>query len=200
MPEQLSGDPLAVLARWVAAAEAAGLPRTMTFATTDSDGVPHARTVLVTEIDPDALRFHSSTPTTKTRDLAANPHASAVFHWPALERQVVLQGTAAELDAATSRAAFRTRPRQLQLLAWAYEALLPGLQGPDFAVPPGAVERAYNAAAADPASGEAPPSWTTIRMEPVRMDFWQAGTATTPQTKTRFVREASGWRSFPVLP
>jgi pyridoxamine 5'-phosphate oxidase len=200
MPEQLSGDPLAVLARWVAAAEAAGLPRTMTFATADADGMPHARTVVCTEIGVGGVRLHSSAPTTKTRDLAANPHASAVFHWPALGRQAVLQGSAAELDAATSRAGFRTQPRQLQLLAWAYEALLPQLRAPDFAVPDGAVERAFAAAAADPTSTEAPPSWTTICLEPDRMDFWQGGTETSPQTKIRFVRETDGWRHFPVLP
>jgi pyridoxamine 5'-phosphate oxidase len=199
MPEQLSGDPLAVLARWVAEAEATGLPRTMTFATADADGVPHARTVLVTEIDS-GVRFHSSTPTTKTRDLAANPRASAVFHWPGLERQVVLQGTAAELDAAASREGFRAQARQLQLIAWAYQALLPHLRPPDYAVPPGAVEKAFDAAAADPASREAPPTWTTIRLEPDRVDFWQAGTETSPSTKTRFVRDGEAWRHFPVLP
>ncbi len=199
MPEQLSGDPLRVLARWVAEAEAQGLPRTMTFATADADGVPHARTVLVTEIDS-GVRFHSSTPTTKTRDLAANPHASGVFHWPGADRQVVLQGTAAELDAETSRAGYRTQARQLQLIAWAYQALLPRLEAPHYAVPPGAVEEAFDAAAAAPASREAPPSWTTIRLVPDRIDFWQAGTESRPSTKTRFVRDGEGWRHFPVLP
>jgi pyridoxamine 5'-phosphate oxidase len=196
MPEQLSGDPLVVLARWAAAAD----HHTMTFATADADGVPHARTVLVTGIGPDGVRFHSSAPTTKTRDLAANPRASAVFYWPAHERQVVLEGRAAELDAETSRAGFCTQARQLQLIAWAYQALLPKLEPPHYAVPPGAVEKAFDAAAADPASHQAPPTWTTIRLEPDRVDFWQAGTETTPSTKTRFVRDGEGWRHFPVLP
>jgi pyridoxamine 5'-phosphate oxidase len=200
MPEQLSGDPLALLERWVAEADAAGLPRTMTFATATADAVPHARTVLVTGVGADGVRFHSSTPTAKTRDLATNPRAAAVFHWPALERQVVLQGGATELDDATSRAGYRSQPRELQLLAWAYQALLPRLQAPDDAVPPGAVEEAFDAAAADPASTEAPPSWTTILLEPDRLDFWQAGTKTSPSTKTRFVRDSGGWRHFPVLP
>lgn len=199
MPEQLSGDPLAVLARWVAEAEAEGLPRTMTFATADADGVPHARTVAVTEIDS-GVRFHSSTPTTKTRDLVANPRASGVFHWPGFDRQVVLGGTATELDAETSREGFRTQPRQLQLIAWAYQALLPQVQPPDYAVPPGAVEAAFDAAAADPASHEAPPTWTTILLVPDRVDFWQAGTEHSPSVKTRFVRDGEGWRHFPVLP
>jgi pyridoxamine 5'-phosphate oxidase len=195
MPEQLSGDPLAVLARWFTE----GQHHTMTFATADTDGTPHARTVLVTGIDT-GVCFHSSTPTTKTRDLAANPRASAVFHWPELERQVVLEGIAAELDATTSSEGFRTQARQLQLIAWAYQALLPQLRPPDYAVPAGAVEKAFDAAAADPASREAPPSWTTIRLEPDRVDFWQAGTESSPSTKTRFVRDGEGWRHFPVLP
>ena len=196
MPEELSGDPLAVLTRWAAAGE----HHTMTFATADAGGVPHARTVLVTRIDPDGVRFHSSTPTTKTRDIAANPHVSAVFHWPAAARQVVLQGRAEVLDTTTSREAYRTQARELQVLAWAYEALLPQLQPPDYAVPPGAVEEAFDAAAADPATRDAPPSWTTIRLEPDRIDFWQGGSATSPSAKTRFVRDGEGWRHFPVLP
>lgn len=205
MRENLSGDPLQVLARWVAEATATGLPMpsTMTLATVGGDGTPQARTVLVTAVDPDSgsLRFHSSTPTRKTVDLAVNPAASGVFHWPALGRQVVLAGTAEELDAATSRAAFPTRPRPLQLLAWAYEELTPTLRAPDRAVAPGAVERAFGAAAErDPSTLPMPPSFTTIRLVPTRVDVWQGGDEHTPPARTRFVREATGWRSFPVLP
>jgi pyridoxamine 5'-phosphate oxidase len=46
----------------------------------------------------------------------------------------------------------------------------------------------------------APPSWTTVRLVPHRLDFWQAGTETTPPAKTRFTRDGDGWRSAPVLP
>jgi pyridoxamine 5'-phosphate oxidase len=197
----VDGGPLAVLARWIGEAEAAGLPgpSTMTLATAGADGVPQARTVVVTALDADSVRFHSSTPTRKTVDIAANPRVSAVFHWPALGRQAVLTGRAEELDVEVSRAAYPTRPRQLQLVAWAYEALLPGLT-PPYRVAPGAVEAAFAAAAArDPATLPMPASWTTVRVVPSRMDFWRAGTADTPPARTRFVREA-GWRHFPVLP
>src|SRR3954451_6674525 len=214
--DDVDDDPLAALARWVGEAEAAGLPgpSTMTLATAGADGAPQARTVLVTAVDADSLRFHSSTPTRKTVDIAANPRVSGVFHWPALGRQVVLAGTAELLDAATSRAAVPTRPPPLQLVAWAYEELAPALRGPDHAVAPGSVEAAFAAAAArDAATLPMPASWTTVRLVPWRMDFWRAGTADTPPTRTRFVREdgagsagtgagagATGWRSFPVLP
>ncbi|MEN3298190.1 pyridoxamine 5'-phosphate oxidase family protein [Pseudonocardia sp.] len=202
MRDELGGNPLEVLRRWVDEAGAAGVPApgAMTFATADADGVPHARTVLVTEIDDVSLRFHSSLPTTKTRDLAVNPQASAVFHWPALGRQVILQGLAAELHPAVARAAYPTRPRQLRLVAWAYDVLAPTLTAPDYAVEPGAVEREFEAAAASDRDAAMPDSWTTIRLAPARMDFWQAGTETTPPGKTRFVAEGPTWRAFPVLP
>ncbi|MCO1660397.1 pyridoxamine 5'-phosphate oxidase family protein [Pseudonocardia humida] len=201
MPEPLEPDAMAVLSRWVAEAGAAGLPlpSTMTLATTGPDG-PHARTVLVTAVDAESVRFHSSTPTGKTVDLDADPRASGVFHWPALGRQATLTGRAAQLDAAVSRAAFPTRPRQLQLVAWAYEELLPGLSGPVYGVAPDAVRAAFDAAATRESSAAAPPSWTTIALVPHRLDFWQAGTETTPPTKTRYDRTPTGWTSTPVLP
>jgi pyridoxamine 5'-phosphate oxidase len=201
MGEPLETDPLSVLTRWVGEAGAAGLPvpSAMTFATSGPDG-PNARMVLATAVGPDALRFHSSLPTTKTRDLAADPRASAVFHWPTLGRQAVLTGRAALLDATVSAAAYPDRPLQLRLLAWTYDELLPRLKGPRYEVAPGAVEQAFDAAAADPRSVAAPPSWTTITFTPHRVDFWQAGTETTPPTKTRYERSGTGWRSFPVLP
>lgn len=134
--------PLDLLARWIT--EAGGLPAAMTLATADADGAPHARTVLATVVDATSLRLHSSKPTTKTRDIAANPQVSAVFLWPDLGRQAVLNGTATELDPATSRAAFPTRPRALQQLAWAYEELTP-----DEPVAPEDVQRIHDAAGHD---------------------------------------------------
>lgn len=189
MPEILTGAPLPILDRWVTEADAAGvpLPSTMTLATADAEGFPHARTVVVTQIDRDGLRFHSSTPTTKTEDIAANPCVSAVFHWPALGRQVVLNGTARELPAEVSDAAYPTRPRQLQLVAWAYDDLATQTSAPDGAVERVQIRERFDAAATrDPLPR--PASWITLELTPWRVDFWQAGTETTPPVKTRFTR------------
>lgn len=195
----LDDDPLALLAAW---AQEAGTPTTMVLATADADGAPHARTVVVTAVTGDGLRFHSSSPTTKTDDLAANPRASGVLHWPALGRQVVVTGTTLELPAEVSRAAYPTRPRQLQLLAWAYEHLARRPVGPDGEQPAGAVEAAVAAAAEhDPAALAMPASWTTLQLRPHRVDVWRAGDEPGPPSRTRHVRAAGGgWRRFPVLP
>ncbi|WP_345412344.1 pyridoxamine 5'-phosphate oxidase family protein [Pseudonocardia xishanensis] len=186
-----------VLATWLDEAADQPLGSTMTLATAGPAG-PRARTVVVTGIDSAAVRFHSSAPTGKTVDLAADPRASAVFHWPGLGRQAVLTGLLAELPRAVSAEAYPTRPRQLQLVAWVYEDLLPRLSGPDYAIEPGAVEAHFAAHTAG--AQEVPPSWTTLALTPTQIDFWRAGTADTPPARTRFVGSERGWRSFPVLP
>lgn len=186
MREVLSGDPLPVVARWVAES---GQP-TMTFATADAAGVPHARTVLVTAVDGEGVRFHSSSPTVKTRDIAVQPRVSGVFYWPG--RQIVLAGSAAELPEADSRAAFGSRPLGLRRIAWAYAEL-----GVDRELGDGEVERAFAAAGA---AAEMPAGWTTIRLVPDRVDFWQGGTDEVAAAKTRFVRVDGGWRHHAALP
>ncbi|UFU07039.1 pyridoxine/pyridoxamine 5'-phosphate oxidase [Ruania halotolerans] len=217
MPETLAAPPLPNLARWVAEADDAGLPlpSTMTLATADADGAPHARTVLVTQIDGMALRFHTSSPTTKSEDIAANPRVAAVFHWPSLGRQVILTGTARELPAEVSEAAYPTRPRQLQLVAWAYQDLAGSAPTPDLAVSNDAIRERFDAAAArDPLPR--PAGWTTIELTPWQVDFWQAGTDDTPPVKTRFTADGptaathtgaaaedathDAWRRIDILP
>lgn len=196
----LDDDPLAQLASW---AGDAAPPTTMVLATADSDGAPHARTVVVTAITAAGLRFHSSSPTTKTADLAVNPRASAVLHWPLLGRQAVVSGAVRELAAEVSDAAYPTRPRQLQLLGWVYEDLARQPVGPGGEQPPGAVEAAFAAAAdRDPSTLPRPESWSTYELSPQRVELWRAGDDLTPPRRTRYLRgpQDGGWRSFPVLP
>ena len=208
-----SADPLATLAEWVAeAAEAGALsPYTFTLGTVGPDGAPHARTVVSTVIDSDHVRFHSSVPTTKTRDLRNDPRASAVFFWPEIGRQVVLHGTTTELDEATSRAAFPHRPRQLQLVAWAYDDVLTeaggGVIDPEVVsadVPTSAehvAERVAHHGARPAADLPMPGSWTTIAFVPTRIDLWQGVGPEVAALKTRYDKDAEGgWTSAEILP
>lgn len=209
-------NPLEIVAQWAAEAAAAKLasPHTFTLATATPEGVPHARTVLSTIIDENHVRFHSSTPTTKTMDLAQNPHVSGVFFWPELGRQAILTGTARELDAEISTDAFPTRPRQLQLVALAYEDVFVE-NGIDTSVPaaqqsqpsaalPTSAEHIAELYAKHDEGGEAtlvrPPSWTTIEFTPVRVDLWQGVGPQLAAHKTRYDLVDGQWQAVEILP
>ena len=120
-PDNLDPDPLVELAAWMTAAQGAGhrLPTAFALATTDADGRPSARFVLLGGIEPDGLRFYTNFTSAKARDLAANPYAAAVFWWEQTNRQVRVSGPVEALPDAESDAYWASRPAGHQLAAWA---------------------------------------------------------------------------------
>jgi pyridoxamine 5'-phosphate oxidase len=163
-------DPLAQFARWLEDARAGGLelPEAMTLATADGDGRPSARIVLLKSVDGDGFRFFTNTESRKARELAENPEAALVFHWP-LEprRQVTVTGTVEPLPSDENDAYFRTRPLGSRLGAWAsrQSTVVPDRE---------TLERAF--AEAEAAYGDDPPLppwWGGYLLRPVRLEFWQ---------------------------
>ena len=181
-------DPMAQFRRWLEEARAAGvpLPEAMTLATTGADGLPSARTVLLKgaeadRAEPDALgaltinapiekvfAFFTNPESRKGHELAENPHAALVFHWPQEpRRQVTVAGRVEPLPRAESEAYFRTRPLGSRLGAWASRqtTVIPGRE---------ALDRAYAAAEAEHGDDPPlPPWWGGYLLVPVRLEFWQ---------------------------
>lgn len=163
-------DPLAQFARWLEEAQAGGveMPEAMTLATADAAGRPSARTVLLKGVDPDGLRFFTNTESRKGRELAVNPHAALVFHWPLEPRkQVTVAGTVEPLPRDESEAYYRTRPLGSRIGAWAsrQSEVVPDRE---------ALDRAF--AEAEAAHGDEPPLppwWGGYLLRPSRFEFWQ---------------------------
>jgi pyridoxamine 5'-phosphate oxidase len=162
--------PLAQFDRWLEDAREGGveLPEAMTLATADAAGRPSARTVLLKSVDADGFRFFTNTESRKARELAENPEAALVFHWPLdPRRQVSVSGTVEPLPRDESEAYFRTRPLGSRLGAWAsrQSEVVPDRD---------ALERAF--AEAQAAYGDDPPLppwWGGYLLRPRRLEFWQ---------------------------
>jgi pyridoxamine 5'-phosphate oxidase len=117
----LDPDPVAQFTRWLADAEAAGLPEpnAMVLATVSAAGQPRGRTVLLKSHDASGFVFYTNRTSRKGSDLAAVARACLTFPWYALKRQTIIEGTVQELSAADSEPYFHSRPRGSQLGAWA---------------------------------------------------------------------------------
>lgn len=118
--DMLDPDPVAQFSRWLADAEAAGLPEpnAMVLATVSAAGQPRGRTVLLKSHDADGFVFYTNRTSRKGADLAAVARASLTFPWYALRRQVIIEGTVQELSTPDSEPYFHSRPRGSQLGAW----------------------------------------------------------------------------------
>jgi pyridoxamine 5'-phosphate oxidase len=186
----IAGDPMAQFARWMADAEAAGLPEptAMVLATTSGDGHARGRTVLLKSHGRDGFTFYSNRTSRKGQDLAANPWACVVFPWYGIGRQVIAEGTVSVLSQAESEPYFRSRPRGSQIGAWAsrQSSVIPSRAALDDRV--AELERRWP----EPQQVPMPGFWGGYLLQPEAVEFWQAG-ACRLHDRLRYRREGGGW-------
>ena len=116
-----SERPLQLLADWVQEAKDLGMaePDAMNLATVDEKGNPHNRMVLMRHITEREIGFFTNLNSSKAADIFATQRTSCTLWWPQLERQVRIEGTAAEMPRNIVEEYFQSRPRNSQIAAWA---------------------------------------------------------------------------------
>ncbi len=190
-PLGLGADPVAAFRRWFAHARAVlpHLPEAMTLATATPDGAPSLRWVLLKDVaDDGAFSFFTNYESRKARELAANPRAALALWWPALERQVRVEGPVARTPAAASDAYWATRHPDSRIAAATSPQSAPA---PDRA----AMERAYaETASRHGGRGEAvprPDRWGGYAVTALAIEFWQ-GRSHRFHDRFRYERAAPG--------
>lgn len=161
MNSEYSRDPLEQFGAWFAKAGT----DVVALATATADGRPSARMVLLKGADQRGFRFFTSYDSRKGRELAENPRAALLFHWPG--RQVRVEGTVERVSAAESDEYWATRPRAAQLAAT--------ISRQSEAVESREALEADFAARDAEVMGEVPrpPHWGGYRLVPDTYEFWQ---------------------------
>lgn len=93
-------------------------PNAMVLSTCGEDGMPSARVVLLKGLLPNGFIFFTNYLSHKGKQIAHNPRVSLLFFWQPLERQIRIEGVAAEIAAQESDKYFASRPRESQIGAW----------------------------------------------------------------------------------
>ncbi|MEX0173421.1 pyridoxamine 5'-phosphate oxidase [Streptomyces sp. LMG1-1-1.1] len=194
----LAPEPIEQFTRWfkeTAANPAIHEPNAMIVSTATPDGRPSSRTVLLKHYDDAGFVFFTNYGSRKGRELEANPHASLLFPWHPLARQVIVTGRAVHTGRDETVAYFRTRPHGSQLGAWA---------SPQSTVIPSRSDllARYDDLAArypDPEQVPVPPNWGGIRVIPDAVEFWQ-GHENRLHDRLRYLRDGDTWHVERLAP
>lgn len=171
MASELLPNPIEQFQAWFKQAQEAQLdePNAMILSTSNKEGQPAGRTVLLKGLDQDGFVFFTNYNSHKARDIEQNPRVALTFLWHGLERQIRVQGIAARLNEQKSTAYFQSRPKASQIGAWASpqseiiesrEILEERTQ---------ALKEKY----ADAEHLPKPPHWGGYLIRPNVMEFWQ---------------------------
>ena len=188
--DDLDPDPMALFERWFDEAIAHGTfePHAVALATATGDGRPSARMVLLKDFDEHGLVFFTNYGSRKAAELEANPHAALLFHWPALGRQVRIEGAVGRVPRAETEAYARSRSRESQLSA---------LASPQSSPVPSRewLEQRVAELDREHAGAELPvrEDWGGYRLAPAAWEFWQHR-PNRLHDRFRYLPEAVGWR------
>ena len=160
-------------------------PEAAAVATASAAGAPSVRMVLVKGYDDRGFVFFSNYESRKGQELASNPQAALLFHWPPLGRQVRIEGTVQRVSPEESADYARSRPRasQLSALASPQSETIDSRQQ---------LERRVAELAAQYQGAELPLNdfWGGYRLVPERYEFWQHR-ADRLHDRLRYVRSAA---------
>lgn len=190
------GAPLDLLARWVQDARNASLPHpaSVAFVTATSTGRPSARTVTLKRIQDSSLVFTTALWTRKAQELRENPRVALLFHWPALGRQIHLEGPVRFGSRALSAELFAERPRDHR-----YQAIV-SRQGEvieDLAPLRDRLEHLQRVEERPPAC---PEDWGAVEVTPDAVEFWEEASDRLHE-RLRYERRPLGhWQRMRLAP
>ncbi|AWY01418.1 pyridoxamine 5'-phosphate oxidase [Marinomonas primoryensis] len=189
LEEQSGNDPLALFDTWLEKAidVCPDDPTAMVFSSVDADGWPHSRVVLLKQRNKFGFSFFTNYDSEKAQQLANNNKACMTFFWPALSRQIRVEGTIEKVSREISETYFASRPRGSQLAARTSKQSTI-IENRDV------LQKAFNAEeqAFNEQDVPCPENWGGYVLKPKFIEFWQ-GRPSRLHDRICFILESDQW-------
>ena len=138
-----------------------------TLSTVDTNTFPSTRVLLLKEVSDEGFVFFTNYNSHKGQEMEVNPKVGLNFFWPALERQVRIQGMVEKVSEVESDAYFQSRPYKSRVGAWASE------QSSSLESRAILEERYLQFSKKYPEHVPRPPHWGGYLVKPQNIEFWQ---------------------------
>ncbi|GMY07002.1 pyridoxine/pyridoxamine 5'-phosphate oxidase 1, chloroplastic isoform X1 [Fagus crenata] len=171
LEDQVEADPIDQFCKWFDDAVTAGLkePNAMALSTAGKDGKPSSRMVLLKGVDKDGFVWYTNYDSRKAHELSDNPHASLLFYWDGLNRQVRVEGSVQKVPDEESEQYFHSRPQgsQIGAIVSKQSTVVPGRH---------VLHQQYKELEEKFSDGSLipkPKNWGGYRLKPELFEFWQ---------------------------
>ena len=94
-------------------------PNALALATSDKEGMPSVRMVLLKDFNQSGFVFYTNLNSKKSIDIKSNPNASMCFHWKSILRQVIITGRITKVSDEDADLYYRSREYESRIGAWA---------------------------------------------------------------------------------
>jgi pyridoxamine 5'-phosphate oxidase len=192
----LHADPIEQFTTWLQEAWDSGEPfaNAMALATTDHNGLPTVRMLLLDHVDQRGLTFQTNLESPKAHHLQRTSTAALLFFWPKLLRQVRVSGRVERLPREEIETYWASAPPGIQAMIRACRQSQPVASRAE-------LEHLFQTALDEAPNGGAaiPPDWGGFRLAPDSMEFWQ-GREHRLQDRLRLTRLDGGWRVERLMP
>ncbi|HLS70224.1 MAG TPA: pyridoxamine 5'-phosphate oxidase [Chitinophagaceae bacterium] len=197
--EEVGLDPIVFFEKWFKDAIDSQISESnaMTLATVDDAGIPHARIVLLKEINSKGFVFFTNYQSNKGKQMEKHNKVSLLFFWKELERQVRIEGRVEKISAEESEEYFNSRPlgSRIGALASPQSQIIKSRD-----VLEKKQKQLEEQAASDPSSIQRPEHWGGYIVKPYFMEFWQ-GRESRLHDRIAFEKLAdSNWKIYRLAP
>ncbi|MFF3573941.1 4-hydroxybenzoate 3-monooxygenase [Nocardia jiangxiensis] len=163
-----------LLRGWIEEAACAGIVEATamlvsTVECTDNGPRPTSRTVLCSGLSSGGVVFFTDRGSSKGHQLTDVPYASVTFVWPALGRQVHLRGPVRQVPAEVTAVHWHSRPRGVQLGAWASQQSRPIASRVELDRVSAEIAERF----ADVERIPVPARWVGYQVQAEQVEFWQ---------------------------
>ncbi|XP_062078057.1 pyridoxine/pyridoxamine 5'-phosphate oxidase 1, chloroplastic isoform X2 [Humulus lupulus] len=170
LEEEVESDPINQFRKWFEEAVGAGLkePNAMALSTAGKNGKVSSRMVLLKGFDENGFVWYTNYESQKAHELSENPHASLLFYWDGLNRQVRVEGSVQKVSDEESEQYFHSRPQgsQIGAIVSKQSTVVPGRN---------VLYELYKELEEKYSDGviPKPKHWGGYRLEPELFEFWQ---------------------------
>ena len=166
-------NPFKLFEEWFDKAKKSELtdPTALALATSDKEGIPSVRMVLLKSFSEKGFVFYTNLNSKKSTDIKINPNASMCFHWKSLRRQIRISGKVNVVDDKIADKYYNSRAYRSRIGAWASSQSSVMKKREELIQRFEEFKKKYP----DENKVPRPPHWSGWNLKPSSIEFWLDG-------------------------